>query len=232
MPYLLVLLFAAAQAGGDFRVKGGVSSGTNESVYETKNSQGRVVDRTKIVTATTTLSMELVPLTAEEKRLRDENLQRLGASLAIFAMLPSHFEVMYAPQRDDGRLHGIRAALYPVAYGIGRHYEIAVGYAGARFKAEYADPDTGTMRVIKYRLRAIAARFGVAPVRWFVATIEIQPNLLDLDDSDGRYGATVRGTATVSIPKIDRFYGKLGTERLGLGASGRWSTFVEAGMRF
>jgi hypothetical protein len=232
MPYAVIMLFAAVQAGSDYHVSGGVTTSYESHDIEFKDGAGRVTDRTTIVSEKKTLSMTVTPLTAEEKKARDEHLERVGKSLSMMAMMPSAFELLYLPQRDNGKLRGLRGALYPLALGIGDHVELAIGYAGARFKAESMDPTTGTMRTIKYRLRSVAARIGVAPARWLVITGEIQPNLLDLDDSDGRYGMTVRATAAVSIPTLDRLYTKLGAERMGFGEAGRWSTFLEGGVRF
>jgi hypothetical protein len=232
MPYVLVMLFAAVQLGGDSHVQVDVTTGYNSRDVEFKDAAGRVTDRTTIVSEKKSISMTVTPLTAEEKKARDATLDSLGTTLGAAATMPSHFELLYVPQRDNGKLHGLRGALYPLAAGIGRHFELAIGYAGAHFTADTMDPSTGAMRTMRYRLRSVAARIGIAPARWFVLTAEIQPNLLDLDDSDGRYGMTARATAALSIPTVDRIYAKLGTERMGFGESGRWSTFFEGGLRF
>lgn len=232
MPHALVMFAAAVQMGSDFHVNVQSSTSYESRDVEFKDAAGRVTDRTTIVSEKRTFNATFTPLTPEEKKARDEQLERIGTSLAAVATMPSHFELLYLPQRDNGKLRGIRGALYPLAIAIGRHAEIAIGYAGARFKAETMDASTGTMRTMKYRLRSVATRIGIAPARWFVLTAEIQPNLLDIDDSDGRYGMTVRGTAAVSIPTYERVYAKLGAERIGAGESGRWSTFLEGGLRF
>jgi len=223
LPYLVVFLFAAFQAGGDVRLKGSYSETPTETYVDVKNSRGQVVDQQKIVGTSRSISASVVPLTEEEKRLRDEQLERIGAQLAVLALIPTHFELWYMPNRDDGSLHGVRPSIHPLAIGLGRRFQIALGYAGARIKADYMDEETGVTHRLKYRLRSVAGRIGFAAARFLVVAAEYQPNLLD------DYGATLRGTATVSIPKLDRVYGKVGAERLG---SSNWSTFFEAGLRF
>jgi hypothetical protein len=232
LPYMAIYVMADLMDGGDTKAVGTVKTETHYDRVDYVDERGNVVTTRYKPYEVKVVNVTYVPLTAEERKARDENLENLGKTLATIASMPSHFELMYMPQRDNGRLRGIRGALYPVSVSIGRHVEIALGYAGARLHAEYSDPASGMTRTIKYRSRAVGVRFGVAPVRWFVVTAEVQPNLLDIDDSDGRYGTTVRGTAAVSIPTLDRFYAKLGTERTGFLAGGAWSTFFEAGLRF
>ncbi|MFZ4578351.1 MAG: hypothetical protein ACOYOB_08145 [Myxococcota bacterium] len=234
VPYMLFFAFGVLQAGGDVRMVGSYSEHYNESQLDYVTGNGKVVDSSRIISTGRSLNVGFIPLTEEERAARDAGLERLGASMALVAMLTSHFDLMYLPNRDDGHLRGFRATLYPVAIGITRYAEIAVGYADTRLRVTATDAATGQRRNVQHQARAIAARVGLAPWRWLVLVAEYEANLKRADGAsfDGTADSTIRGSAALSIPYVERLFCKLAAERIGLAGSDPWGTSLELGMRF
>jgi hypothetical protein len=234
VPYLLVYIFGVAQAGGDVRMVSGYSESSSESQLDFVTGNGKVVDSKRIISTSRNLTVGFIPLTEEEKARRDEGLERLGGTMTVLAMLTSHFDLVYLPNRDDGHLRGFRASLYPLAIGITRYAEIAVGYADTRLKVTATDPATGQRRNVQHQARAIAARVGLAPVRSLVLVGEYEANLQRADGASFGFTAdsTIRASAALSIPYVERLFCKLAAERIGLASSDPWGTSLEFGMRF
>lgn len=234
MPYMLFFALGALQAGGDVRMTGSYGESYTETQVDYVTGNGKVVDSSRIISTSRNLTVGFIPLTEEEKAARDAGLERLGASMALLAMLTSHFDLMYLPNRDDGHLRGFRASLYPVAIGITRYAEIALGYADTRLKVTATDAATGQRRNLQHQARAIAARVGLAPWRWLVLVGEYEANLKRADGASFGFTAdsTIRASAALSIPYVERLFCKLAAERIGLAGSDPWGTSLEFGMRF
>lgn len=214
---------AGIQVGGDQKMAGGITHGTEDYDVVEVDSHGVERSRETRTRETTSFNFSVVERTPEEKVGQARTREALSQEYALIAVHPMHFELRYLPERDDGHVHGIDAAIYPIAIGIGRHLEIAAGVSGSRMKIDVSEPDG--MRTALHRSHAIPVRIGIAATRWLVLTAELHNNFLSA------YGSTFRGTAAISLPHVERFYAKVGGERIGL-ANGVWSTFVEGGMRF
>lgn len=233
VPYMLILFLGAVQGGGDVKMVGSYSETPRDHELQIVGRNGQLLETKRIVTTERNLNVGFIPLTEAEKAKRDAGVAALGGQMAMLAMQPAHFDLMYLPNRDDAHLRGFRAVLYPLAIGIGQHTEIALGYAEAHLDADVKDPGSETQRTVRHRSRGVAARFGLAMARWLVLVAELHANLLDRSSSDRiAAGSTVRGTAALSIPRVERLFCKLAAERIGLTGDGSWSTSLEGGMRF
>ncbi len=187
------------------------------------------------LTEWTTVTVEKTNVEKEIDRARAKaQAKALSAKVRFLASISGHCELLYLPNRDDQHLRGVRGSWYPMAAPIGRRVELSLGYAGARLEADVDDATTGMTRTAVHRSQAVGVRLGVTPVRWLALVAELHVNILGFTHDDVRadYGSTARGSATLVIPKVERVFGRLGAERIGLGAGGAWSTFLEAGVRF
>lgn len=233
VPHVLMMLFAVFQAGGDVKMVGGYSTSQQESEMQWVTGNGKVVDSKPIVSTSRSLNVSFVPLTEEEKARRDAGLARTGAQLTMLAMLPSHFDFVYLPNRDDAHLRGFRAVIYPLALGIGKHFEIALGYAGARLQADLNGPRATNRQTITHESRGMAARIGFAPARWLVLVGELHSDVAGESAGDSfASGASARASAALSIPRLERFFCKVAAERLQLAGDSPLSTSLEFGVRF
>jgi hypothetical protein len=140
---------------------------------------------------------------------------------------------VYLPNRDDTHLRGFRAVIYPLALGIGKHFEVALGYAGARLQADLNGPRAINRQTITHNSRGIAARIGFAPARWLVLVGELHSDVAGESAGDSfASGASARASAALSIPWLERFFCKVAAERMQLAGDTPLSTSLEFGMRF
>jgi hypothetical protein len=210
VPHLLMMVFFQFQAGGDVKMVGGYSSSQQESELQFVTGNGKVVDTKRIVSTSRSLNVSFIPLTEEEKALRDARLAQFGSQMVVLAMLPSHFDLVYLPNRDDAHLRGFRAVIYPLALGLGQHLEFALGYAGARFHADLKANGATAKRTITHESRGMAARIGFAPARWLVLVGELHSDLAgESSGTSFASGATARATAALSSAWTSRAMGRL-----------------------
>lgn len=151
--------------------------------------------------------------------------------MAGFSLLPMDTDLFYLPNRDDGRLHGIRGTFYLLAYPLSRSIQISAGYYGDRLHATVMDGGMPTPYL--HHARGIPIRIVIAPARFFVIDAELLNNLLRDAPVHTDFSSTARGTLALSIPGFERLFVKLGVEKTGLSASGgKWGSWFEGGMRF
>lgn len=92
------------------KVRGGMTTTTTESETEWRSPSGKVVDRTKTSGVSRTLGMTVEALTDEEKASLEEAGRAKAAAALLFMRITAHFDLMYLPNRNDGRVRGIRGA--------------------------------------------------------------------------------------------------------------------------
>jgi len=206
-----------------------LSAGAANNVKNVDVKKEDLGDGWERTTTTTTYYSE------EEMRQKREAAAEATASILSF---PFTMELIYFPQRDDGKLHGWQWSWYAVDWPRRSPLRFETGFHWDRLGGRIDDPaGSGVPVEVSYRSLGIPLKLTYRPVEWVQADVEWRWSIFYRGDVPEHHNRNqmVRGSLTVMLPfrfpLVDMVYGRATAQSNNVTDPGKVGFMLELGVR-